>query len=215
MNNTTNNSKTNNTEIGNNINRSTQSANNSQDTNLKSHSIYRRFLPGLLMLLLGVVILSAPVAANAQITNYTLPPAVYVASPYGNDLLIADSPTIYAYPGTYVAYIPRLYKKDHWGSWNPKSAATVQWGQVDNSSVWIKNTGTLDNSFNITLFLDGRYKLAYELYYYNWDSETWVIQVNEWAPGIHAYSRSPYGLHYDGFFTELNYPDIFTPYYYY
>ncbi len=57
MNNTTNNSKTNNTEICNNINRSSQlNANNAQDTNLKSHSIYRRFLPGLLMLLLGVAL---------------------------------------------------------------------------------------------------------------------------------------------------------------
>lgn len=67
MNNTTNNSKTNNTEIGNNINRSSQlNANNDQDSNLKSHSIYRRFLPGLLMLLLGVAFATTGVVSEVS-----------------------------------------------------------------------------------------------------------------------------------------------------
>jgi hypothetical protein len=211
MNNTTNNSKTNNTEIGNNINRSLQlNANNDQDTNLKSHSIYRRFLPGLLMLLLGVVILSAPVAANAQITSYTLPNAVYVDRFWEHDFLMADPPTIYAYPGTYVASLPRLYKKDHWGRWIPQVQGITRWGQVDNSSVLTLWGLT---SFNFTPLLDGRYKVAYELYYYDWDSETWVIQVNEWAPGINAYSQDFYGgWSVNGPFTELSYPDIWSQY---
>ncbi|MDQ3711587.1 MAG: hypothetical protein M3388_05150 [Acidobacteriota bacterium] len=67
MNNTTNNSKTNNTEIGNNINRSSQlKASNDQGTNLKSQSIYRRFLPGLLMLLFGVAFATAGVVSEAS-----------------------------------------------------------------------------------------------------------------------------------------------------
>lgn len=70
MNNTTNNSKTNNTEIGNSINRSSQlNANNDQDSNLKSHSIYRRFLPGLLMLLLGVAFATTGVVSEASAQN--------------------------------------------------------------------------------------------------------------------------------------------------
>jgi hypothetical protein len=202
MNNTTNNSKTNNTEIGNNINRSSQlNANNDQDTNLKSHSIYRRFLPGLLMLLLGVVILSAPVAANAQITKYTLPNAVYVASPYSNDVLAANSPTINAYPGTHVGFVPRLYKLDLYRRWIPKSSST---------SIIRTSQTTM---FNMTQLLDGYYRLAYELYY--WDGAKWVLQVNQWAPGIDAYDDGFYGLSYTGFFEELNYPDLFSPYYYY
>jgi hypothetical protein len=201
MNNTTNNSKTNHTEIGNNINRSSQlNANNDQDINLKSHSIYRRFLPGLLMLLLGVVILSAPVAANAQITYYTLPNGVYVDK-FDAEILVADCPEIYAYPGWYVGYRPVLYKQNPWGNWEPKQYGAFQRGMVDNSSRWRSGQPI---AFNMIPLLSGKFKLAYELYYY--DGARWVLQVNQYALGIDAFAQNIYGVTYNGFFEELIYP---------
>jgi hypothetical protein len=201
MNNTTNNSKTNHTEIGNNINRSSQfNANNDQDINLKSHSIYRRFLPGLLMLLLGVVILSAPVEANAQITDYELPDAYYFGNPFGQEYLHAISPTIYADPGTIVAYRPVLYQQDIYGNWKRKYFGNYISGMVDNSSVWTGNTFQFDCT---RVVVDGNYLLAYELYYYN--GARWVMQVNEWGPGFHIYVWDYYtGFQYWGYATVLN-----------
>ncbi len=153
------------------------------------------------MLLLSVVILSAPVTANAQITSYTLPNGVYLAKFYGEEVLGTGYPDIYAYPGWYVGYRPVLYKQDLWGNWNPRQYGAFQWGMVDNSSVW--RSGQYIN-FNMIPLLNGKYKLAYELYY--WDGARWVLQVNEWAPGIDAYAQNLYGVTYNGFFEELIYP---------
>lgn len=134
-----------------------------------------------------------------------------------HDILIADSPVIKANPGTSVAYIPRLYQKDIYGYWYPKASVTNLSGMVNNTFI----SGMVNDSFiwtgitaqfNLTLLLNGQYKLAYELYY--WDGANWVMQFDEWAPGIDAYSENFYGVSYSGFFTELNYPDLSSRYYY-
>ncbi len=194
---------TNNTEIAGNINHNSPSTvNNALTTYLKSRSIRSRFLPGLLMLILGAVILSMPIAANASHGPVTMQPANFNYNQETNLYTIVQrAPKIYPQSGKSqqsVGFFPILYELVN-GTWKFVKAAPWRQGIAYTNTPWVG----AQHTFNLSQFGPGIYKVSADMRWYN--NGSWNIEYNQW---VGTYNRNDYycifgscGWEYTGTFS--------------
>lgn len=170
-------------------NSSRSSVNHHRGIHVSERSIYSKVLPGLFMLVLGVITLSLPVVANAQ---YQMQQADYIKVPYGSAVIKQRSPIIFAQSGwsyQYVGFFPRLWRKDLNGTWQPMQTATMKafaWksGIAYANKPWI---GT-NHWFELQHLGAGTYRVSAEMYRHNGTS--WVAIDHVWVSDYWNYFQS-------------------------
>lgn len=162
-------------------------ANNRSRSSVK---IYSKVLPGLFMLVLGVITLSLPVVANAQ---YEMRPADYYRVLFGsNAVILQRSPKIFAQSGLsyqYVGFFPELWRKDANEIWRPMQTNAMKtsawrWGIALANKPW---EGT-DTWFQLQQLGAGTYRVSAYMYRHN--GTRWVPIGNIWVSDYWNYFQT-------------------------